>query len=130
MKYLLGIVLMVFTCSGCLSVVRIPFPEKEYFSDDGICTNRTWTSGRAEYRKQNPHWRGWKTVFPTIQMRGYVTYTMYFEKEDYSKLTGEQIYQRKWGKRLAWVPLTILWLTSPFDAFWDIVCMPWDVLED
>lgn len=129
MKHILSAILLIITCSGCMSVCRIPFPEKEYFSDDGICTNRTWTSARAAYRQQNPDWRGWKTVFPTIQMRGYITYKVYFEKEDCSKLTGEEIYYRKRQKWVAWAPLTIVWLTSPFDACWDIVCMPCDVFE-
>ena len=132
MKNFLLFLGLALICTGCLSICRIPFPEKEYFSDEGVCTNRTWTSCRAMIRKTHPDYRGWKTVFPTIQMRGNVTYEMYFKEEeaDYSKLTGEQIHNRKWGKRLAWIPLTVLWLTSPFDAVWDIVCMPWDICED
>ena len=130
MKNFLLFLGLTLTCSGCLSICRIPIPEKEYFSDDGICTNRTWTSLRKHYRQQNPEWRGWVTVFPTIQIRGDVTYEMYFKEVDCSKLTGKQIYRRKWGKRLAWIPLTVLWLTSPLDACWDMVCMPWDICED
>lgn len=127
MKKLLAIMLVA--CTGCLSVVRVPFPEKEYFSDDGCCTNRVWTSCRAAYRSKHPDWRGWKTVFPTIQMRYIVTTKMYAD-EDTSKMTGEELYNYKWRKRLGWVPLTIIWVTSPLDACWDIVCMPWDVLEE
>ena len=63
-------------------------------------------------------------------MRYHITYEMYFKEEDYSKLTGEEIYKRKWRKRAGWIPLTVIWLTSPLDACWDIVCLPWDVLED
>ena len=130
MKHYLIVILLALTCTGCLSICRIPFPEKEYFSDEGVCTNRTWTSLRSHYRLQNPDYRGWKTVFPTIQMRYHITYEMYFKEEDYSKLTGEEIYKRKWRKRAGWIPLTVIWLTSPLDACWDIVCLPWDVLED
>lgn len=125
---------LVAACTGCLSICRVPFPVKEYISDDGVCTNRVWGSLRRMYREKHPEWRGWQTVFPcSIQMRYFVTKQTYFDDltpEDIEALSGEQKYRRKWFKRLGWIPLTIIWLTSPLDAVWDIVCLPWDVLED
>ena len=108
-------------------------PSQERFSDEGVCTNRVWISLRSEFRSEHPDWRGWQTVFPTIQMRYVVTKEVYFKEEtpeELANMTGEQKYKRKWSKRCAWFPLTILWLTSPLDAVWDIVCMPWDVCEE
>ena len=130
MKKVIIPIIAAVLCTGCLSICRIPFPEHEDFSDDGCCTNRTWTSLRSHMREQYPDWRGWKTVFPTVQARGYMTYKMYFEEEDLSDMTGEQLYRRKWGKRLGWIPLTVIWLTFPADACVDIVCLPFDVLAD
>ena len=132
MKKLIALSLVA-ACTGCLSICRIPMPSQERFSDEGVCTNRVWTSLRSEYRSKHPDWRGWRTVFPTIQMRYVATKEVYFKEEtpeELANMTGEQKYKRKWSKRCAWFPLTILWLTSPLDAVWDIVCMPWDVCED
>lgn len=132
-KTVLCAVLGVVFCAGCLSVLRVPFPRHSDYSDEGDCTNRVWTSLRTEYRKQHLEWRGWQTVFPTIQMRYVVTRQCYFSgyptEKDWAKMSGEQKYYYKMGRRFAWMPLTIIWLTAPFDAAWDVLCMPWDVLE-
>ena len=120
-------------CAGCLSVLRVPYPKHSDYSAEGVCTNRVWTSVRAEYRERHMEWRGWQTVFPTIQIRYVATRDSYFSdyptEEDWARMSGEQKYHYRWCKRLVWIPLTILWLTAPFDAAWDVVCMPWDVLE-
>ena len=117
-------------CSGCLSVCRIPMPGKELYSDEGVCTNRVWTSLRAVVRRKHPEWRGWKASFPTVQARWLATKKTYFEKVDYSKLTHRQRHDLKWGKRLGWIWLSALWATAPLDLPCDIVCLPWDVYED
>ena len=114
-------------------MLRVPFPKRSDYSAEGVCTNRVWTSVRAEYRERHMEWRGWQTVFPTIQIRYVVTRRCYFSdyptEKDWAKMRGEQKYHYKMGRRFAWMPLTILWLTSPLDAAWDVVCLPWDVLE-
>ena len=35
--------LLCATLCGCLSVVRVPLPEREEYSDEGACTNRVWS---------------------------------------------------------------------------------------
>lgn len=129
MKRLIPLVLLL-SCVGCLSVGRIPFPYAATYDSEGRCTSRGWTSLRLHYRQQNPDWRGWETVFPTVQARAYITYKMYFKEEDCSFLTYEELEERKMGKWLGWIPLTGLWLTTPVDAAFDLVCLPWDVMEE
>ena len=105
-------------CTSCLSVVRIPFPTNEKYSDEGVCTNRVW----ASFVDQLPQWR----VYTTVKMRCHATKEVFFKPipED---LKGEKLYKAKMTKRWAWIPLTIIWATSPFDAAVDTVFLPWDL---
>ena len=122
MRYCITLVLMAFL-TGCLSVVRIPLPEHEKFSDDGICTNRVWVIPLRDMQKENPDiWR----VYPTIWMRWHVTTSVYGKPID-EKLKGEDLYNAKMTKRWAWFPLTILWLTSPLDGIIDTIALPFDL---
>ena len=109
--------------TGCLSVVRIPLPEQEKFSDDGICTNRVWVTPLRDMQKENHDM--WKT-YPTIWMRWHVTTSVYGKPID-EKLKGEDLYNAKMTKRWAWFPLTILWLTSPLDGIVDTIALPFDL---
>ena len=104
--------------SGCLSVVRIPFPIHEKYSDDGVCTNRVWEGFLDKF----PEYR----VFTTVKMRCHVTKEVLFKPipED---LKGERLYNAKMTKRWAWIPLTVIWATSPFDTAVDTVFLPWDL---
>lgn len=112
---LVGAVASMF--SGCLSVVRIPFPAQEKFSDEGVCTNRVW----ASFLDQLPQFR----VYTTVKMRCYATKEMY--KPIPEDLKGEKLYNAKMTRRWGWIPLTIIWATSPFDAAIDTVFLPWDL---
>ena len=71
-------------------------------------------------------------IYPTLKMRYIVTQKIYFDDdyyldEDGRPCKGKKLYQRKWGRRTTWLPLTIVWLTSPFDALVDTVFIPWDL---
>lgn len=41
-------------------------------------------------------------------------------------LKGEDLYKAKWQKRMGWLPLGIMWLTSPIDAVVDTLMLPYD----
>jgi uncharacterized protein YceK len=117
--------------TGCFSVIRLPCEDIRYtkYSDEGECTNRVWTTFISDMRKKkNCPLRG---LYPTLKMRYIVTRKIYFDDgyyldEDGQPCKGEKLYQRKWGRRTAWFPLTVVWLTSPVDAVIDTVCIPWD----
>ena len=121
---LLVIVSLAMLLCGCLSVVRMPTLEREDFSDDGYCTNRVWgTSLIRQIGKKNHYVDG---LYPTIKMRWFFTNEMYFEPIE-NDLTGEQLYRRRMGKYFGWIPLTILWLTSPLDGAVDTLMIPFDL---
>ena len=115
MKTTISILAMSLVC-GCLQVVRIPMPLDKY-ADDGSVTNRTWTS----LFDKRPDLR----VFPTVKMRCAVT-KAYFSPIDQS-LKGRDLHDAIWFKRLGWIPLTIVWATSPFDAVGDVIFLPYDL---
>lgn len=119
----LMLTLVMLVVAGCLSIGRVPFPAREDFSDDGICTNREWEVLFNEPGFKKECW----TVYPTIYMRCFAT-GMVFSPIDYTK-TGEALYREK-HKYWAAIPLTILWLTSPVDAVVDTVFLPYDLLKD
>lgn len=110
---------------GCLWICRVPFPVHEEFSDDGECTNRVWQSCIAHIRERtNAVWR----AYPTVWMRCVATHQMAQPIPDGTR--GEDLYRMKWGKRLGWIPLTVLWLTVPVDATVDTVILPFDLWSD
>ena len=123
MKYCITLVLMAFL-TGCLSVVRIPVPTQEKFSDDSVCTNRVWMTPLRDIQKKNGDY-AWRT-YPTIGMRWYATSNVYGKPID-ENLKGEDLYNAKMTKRFAWFPLTILWLTSPLDGIVDTIALPFDL---
>lgn len=127
----LGIMTVVLAVSlgfgGCLSVIRLPCEKDVMYSDEGEVTNRVWTTFRQDLAK-NPHLRG---LYPTVKMRWYCTKQVYFNDKFYfdehgEPLKGEKLYRAKMSKRWCWLPLTLIWLTSPFDAAIDTICIPWD----
>ena len=101
---------------GCLQVVRVPLPLNKY-SEDGSVTNRTWTS----IFDKRPDLR----VFPTVKMRCMVT-AAYFDPID-PKLKGRDLYEARRFKRIAWMPLAVVWATAPFDAVVDVLFLPYDI---
>ena len=115
MKVIISLLAMSLMC-GCLQVVRTPMPLDKY-ADDGSVTNRTWTS----LFDKRPDLR----VFPTVKMRCAVT-KAYFEPID-PELKGRDLHDAIWFKRLGWIPLTIIWATSPFDAVVDVIFLPYDI---
>ena len=125
--YILAVCVVV---SGCLSVIRLPCdePGKTKYSDEGVCTNRVWTTFISDIRKKNPQLRG---LYPTVKMRWMATQKIYFDDkyyfDNYGKpLKGEDLYKARTSRYFAWIPLTIMWITTPFDAAIDTLCIPWD----
>jgi len=124
---------VVFACcgmlSGCLWICRVPFPMEARYSDDGVCTNRTWVSMITDERNRhmNDPTNAWWCAgyYPTIKMRCVVTMEMC--KPIDAELKGEDLYHAKWRKRFGWFPLTVLWLTSPIDAVVDTLMIPYDM---
>lgn len=86
-KLIVPLCAVVFT--GCLSVMRVPFPHHEEYSDDGVCTNRQWAVGMDDPGFREKCW----PVYPTVWMRCYAT-KMVFSPIDYTK-TGEALYKEK-----------------------------------
>ena len=125
--YILAVCVVV---SGCLSVIRLPCdePGKTKYSDEGVCTNRVWTTFISDIRKKNPQLSG---LYPTVKMRWMATQKIYFDDkyyfDNYGKpLKGEDLYKARTSRYFAWIPLTIMWITTPFDAAIDTLCIPWD----
>lgn len=119
----------IFACTlilmtGCLSVIRIPFPVHQDFSDDGVCTNRVYETPLRKIQRSKSDYV-WK-IYPTIGMRYYSTYCIYGNPID-ENLKGEKLYNAKMAKRFGWIPLTVMWLTSPFDAIIDTIAVPFDL---
>lgn len=120
---IIAILSVVFILSGCFSIVRMPSIEREDFSDDGYCTNRVW--GASIIKQIGKKEKSVAGIYPTIKMRWICTKKMYFEQDE-EKLTGEQLYNRRMGRYFGWIPLTIIWITSPFDGAIDTLMIPFD----
>lgn len=103
---------------GCLSVVRIPLCN-EQVSDEGEVTNRVWSS----FCDDVPGMR----VYPTVKMRCRVTEE--WLKPIPPEAKGKRLREMRMFKYWGWIPLTILWTTSPFDAAIDTVFLPWDLYK-
>lgn len=126
MKKLIALCVMASMFSGCLWVCRVPFPTHEEFSDEGECTNRVWKSMITECREKSDN-KCFDHYYPTIYMRVEVTGEYMKPIEDNVK--GKDLYQQKWFKRLGWIPLGIVWLTSPIDAVVDTLMIPYDYTQ-
>lgn len=111
------VVAITLSACGCLSVVRIPFPIHEKYSDDGVCTNRVWEGFLDKF----PEYR----VYTTVKMRCHITHEML--KPIPEDLKGEKLYNARMTKRWGWLPLTFIWLTAPFDAAVDTIFLPYDL---
>ena len=113
--------LLYATLCGCLSVVRIPVPEREAYSDEGVCTNRVWTVPMYDIMRGNGFvWR----AYPTVRMRCRVT-AYVFSPIDQTK-RGEDLYRERHKLWLA-LPLAFIWATAPLDAAVDTLFMPFDI---
>ena len=115
MAQVLAALLMALAC-GCLSVVRIPLPRKEY-SDEGYVTNTVWTSFCDEVKGM----RG----YPTIKMRCCVTAEWW--RPIPADLKCEELHDARMFKRWGWIPLSVIWLTAPLDACADTIFLPYDL---
>ena len=115
--------LLLVPLMGCLSIVRVPVVRHADYSDDGCCTNRVWFTPLRAMQERNDDIQG---LYPSIKMRWKCTKQVYWTDEDEGKLTGEEIYHRKCAKRFGWLPLILLWLSSPLDAAVDTIAIPWD----
>lgn len=127
---LFSILVVCVAVSGCLSVIRFPceVPGETKYSDEGECTNRVWTTFITDIRKKNTDLRG---LYPTVKMRWMATEKIYFDEgyyfdRDGNPLKGEKLYKARNSRYFAWIPLTIIWITTPFDAVIDTLCIPWD----
>lgn len=115
------IALMCTTLCGCLSVVRVPVPVREAYSDEGLCTNRVWSVPMYDIMRGNGF--GWR-AYPTVRMRCMVTAHV-FSPIDRTK-RGEDLYREK-NKRWLILPLALVWATAPLDAAVDTLFMPFDI---
>ena len=102
--------------SGCLSIVRIPLPLHEQYSDDGACTNRVW-EGLLDKRQD-------LRIYPTVKMRCAISAAWWAPIPADAK--GEKLYKARQFKRWGWIPLACVWLTSPLDAAVDTLFLPYD----
>lgn len=109
------------TLCGCLSVVRVPVPVREAYSDEGVCTNRVWRV--MMYDTMRGHGFGWR-AYPTVRMRCLAT-AHAFTPIDYTK-RGEDLYRER-HKRWLILPLALVWATAPLDAAVDTIFMPFDI---
>lgn len=106
---------------GCLSVLRIPVPEHQKYSDEGVCTNRTWTVPMREITdKAGTRYR----AYPTLCIRCEATAHAVSPIDRFKH--GEDLYNER-HKRWLLIPAAVLWLTSPFDAVVDTVFLPYDL---
>jgi uncharacterized protein YceK len=112
-------VLCVAFLSGCLSILRVPFPAHSKYSDEGVCTNRVWSSPLDAM----PALR----VYPTIKLRCKATAGWWAPIRP--DLKGRDLWEARQFKRWAWIPLCVLWLTSPVDAVVDTLFLPCDMLS-
>jgi len=124
-SFRIGAVLFVssFLLNGCLWICRVPFPMEKKYSDDGSCTNSVWCSMITEVRNKSDQLH---CYYPTIKMRAIVTKEM-CKPIDYA-LTGEELHGEKIRKTFGWIPLALIWLTSPIDAIVDTVMIPYDIM--
>ena len=106
---------------------------EQKYSDEGECTNRVWTTFISDMRRKNCGIVN--GIYPTIRARCKITYQMYFSGDEYWKdkdgnpLKGEKLYDRKCARYFGWIPLTVIWITSPLDAVIDTLYVPWDLYE-
>lgn len=113
--------LMCATFCGCLSVVRIPVPESEAYSDEGVCTNRVWRVPMDDIMRGNGF--GWR-AYPTVRMRCMVTAHV-LSPIDRTK-RGEDLYRER-HKRWLVLPLALVWAAAPLDAAVDTLFIPFDI---
>lgn len=113
--------LLCATLCGCLSVVRVPVPVREAYSDEGVCTNRVWSVPMNGIMRGNGF--GWR-AYPTVRMRCMAT-AHAFSPIDYTK-RGEDLYRER-HKRWLVLPLVLVWATAPLDAAVDTLFMPFDI---
>lgn len=111
------------TLCGCLSVLRVPLPESEAYSDEGVCTNRVWRVPMNDIMRGNGF--GWR-AYPTVRMRCLVTAHV-FSPIDQTK-RGEDLYREK-NKLWFAIPLAFVWATAPLDAAVDTLFIPFDIFR-
>lgn len=101
---------------GCLSIVRMPLCS-EKVSDEGEVTNRVWHS----FCDDVPGMR----IYPTVKIRCKVTSELIKPIPEEAK--GADLRRMRLFKRYGWIPLSIMWITSPVDAAIDTLFLPWDI---
>lgn len=113
--------LLCATLCGCLSVVRVPVPVREAYSEEGVCTNRVWSVPMDDIMRGNGfRWR----AYPTVRMRCIVTAHV-LSPIDRTKRC-EDLYRER-HKRWLVLPLALVWATAPLDAAVDTLFMPFDI---
>lgn len=113
--------LLCATLCGCLSVVRVPVPVREAYSEEGVCTNRVYGVLMNDIMRGRGF--GWR-AYPTVRIRCMAT-AHAFSPIDYTK-RGEDLYRERHKRWLA-LPLALVWATAPLDAAVDTLFMPFDI---
>ena len=111
MRWLAHICMFSFMACGCLSVVRIPLPSHRYDASGNV-VDTEWHSFCDEVKGMR--------VYPTVKMRCRVTSALWSDT-----ISGkDQCNARKYAR---WIPVSVIWLTSPVDACIDTVLLPYDL---
>lgn len=114
MRFLRMVIAAVCAASltGCMWIVRLPFPESQKFSDDGVCTNRTWqTLHPARKLGYYPCSVGCRYVMLKTTWR------------DIDSLKGRERYEAKWTKVGAPFAFTLSLVGFPLDFLVDTICL-------
>jgi len=131
----LSILLLPFL-SGCLWVCRIPMLKSAQYSDAGDCTNSVYQAPiHSMCGNSHTNW----PVYPLISIRVYMTRHL-SDGDDIPleelrdrypdwHLTGRDLHNIKWQRRLRWAQYTVLWIGSPIDACVDTIILPYDLYK-
>lgn len=113
--------LALFLLSGCLWITRVPFPDEQKFSDDGVRTNVVYRSALSKIQETGK----FTGVYPLTQLRAYATYKSFKDRE-LTNLKGRELYEAKLTNRYGWIPGILIWLGEPVDFVVDTLMLPFD----
>ena len=105
--------------SGCMWIMRLPFPKHEDFADDGTCTNRTW---------QTLHPARKLGYYPcAVGTRWVILRTSW--REIPPDVTGRKRYNARWLRVASPFAFTLSLVGLPLDALVDTCFIYYDYLD-